>query len=194
MALKRVTRGGTPVRIPLICDPDMQAAIFCAPIDAANREHGELTQENEAAWKAAVVKAEAEMADRLKLFAESLDSTHLGLPDTVLKNATHVTIRGLDGRERHNIATGVALMHPEFVDDANKAERIKASHAINLEITRRCLLAIDGFDERQVVCGDGVARFPEEVLFDIREYGAFVREIATRMETVSTLGERQASP
>ena len=194
MALKRVTKSGTPVRIPLVCDPDLQAAIYCVPIDAANREHGELTKENEAAWKATVVKAEAEMAERLTLFAESLDSSHLGLPETVLKNATHITIRGLDGRERHEIATSVALKYPEFVDDTNKSERIKASHAINLEVTRRCRLAIDGFDERQVVCGDGIARFPEEVLFDIREYGAFVREVAARMETVSTLGERRASP
>lgn len=212
MAIKRLTRAGGTVRFPLLCDPDLQAAIFNAPIEAANKAveaqfpggpspvtvskadalAGTAGAVGEA-WLAAFKKAEADMAHRVEMFADSLNPAHLGLPDELVNQATHVTIKALDGRERHDILVHVSTVNPELLSTA-KSNGLKLASTVNLEVAQRSLIAIDGFDERPVKDADGIARYPLAALLDIREYGSFINEVAARMETVSTLGERLASP
>ncbi len=204
MAIKRLSRVGQAFRLPLVCDPVVQAHFDARAQECGNAAHAKVLAMHHAGapYPVEVMDAAAREADRARdesrasaelacaRFTESLDPAALGVD---LAGVTHVYIRGMGGAERQDALIAATVANPEMVNVDDPVARILGNWRLSVEWFRRCVLAIDDISLRQVKDADGVMRLPLEVVDDLIEAQVIVREVLARVLTASTLGEAPPS-
>jgi hypothetical protein len=203
MAIKRLSRVGQALRIPLVCDPLVQAQLADRVREAGEAAHAKVLAlhlpgppyPDEVLRVAAAQREAARQAQReanalaVDRFSECLDPAVLGVD---LAGVTHVTIRVLDGFERHAALCDAVVAFPN-ADPTDRRAQMEAGWAHSVEIARRGLLAVSDDPATQVMESDGTRRYPLAPLKDMPDVEAVIREIVSAIDTAGSLGKAPPS-
>lgn len=192
MALKRATRVGQSITLPLLCDPDLDARLTAPGVAAYKAVLSTVPEDaDDATQRAAIAAAECAREKAMEpiraaiaLFVQTLDPAALGVD---LAGVTHVTIRGLGG-DAFAECDEVALRKLAALPKDERSDAAMASLRSS-ELMRRGLVSVDGFDDLSAT------PYPVEKL--AQQVGsiwtAMRWEIAARIEAWSHLGESAGS-
>lgn len=177
MAFKRACRAGEMISIPALSDDTFETAAHGLMV----REAEGLPPEDVPAF---MTRRAGELRAQVSLFAEMFDESVIQVP---LDGVARVMIQGLSGAQ---FADAESAGYAAAVRANVKAEHVQAY--LELEILRRGLVSVEGFDAAPAGC-----LYPVDVLMGPNGIGlAWARfrvEMAARITAWSHLGKPESS-
>lgn len=180
--IHRILRIGAVARVPLLCDPTLQARMLVSAVKATPAVDADGAPLGDEAHAQAVHEHAESRRER---FRETMDPAHLEVP---IDGVTHVTVRILDGAAQAEAwldVSGRGVVQPD--------EKQLFNRTVGIELARRCIVAIDGNPAVPVQDSGGVLRYPYAALREMTNMDAIVNEANRAQATLGTLGEWPAS-